>query len=87
MPSGGCSSVALFIRWDGGAKRVDEHALSGERRKGGRSNANISDYVDATDEDPGRNHGYVLNKDDAFEMHNAPKEAVPPEKFPGSCLN
>lgn len=29
-----------------------------------------------------RNHGYVLKKDDEFEMHNAPKDAVPPKKYP-----
>lgn len=29
-----------------------------------------------------RNHGYVLNRDDEFSMHNAPKDAVPPEKYP-----
>ena len=29
-----------------------------------------------------RNHGYVLKKDDEFEMHNAPKDTVPPKKYP-----
>ena len=29
-----------------------------------------------------RNYGYVLNKDDEFEMHNAPKDTVPPKKYP-----
>jgi len=29
-----------------------------------------------------RNHGYVLNKDDKFEMYNTPKDAAAPKKYP-----
>ncbi len=29
-----------------------------------------------------RNHVYVLNKDDEFEIHNTPKDAAAPKKYP-----